>query len=65
MRNNVVEAVPSNPIRNKRCGSVKYFDNRTSAGALVQGFEENQSKKYDELETNVEDAFVLGYMERR
>ncbi len=66
VRNNVVEAVPVNPIRNNRCGSVKYFNDKTPAGVLVQGVNEAASnKKYDELETDAEDALVLALFNRR
>jgi len=60
---NVIEVTPSNPIRNTRCGSAKYFNDRTPAGALIQGW--NGSKKYDELETDAEDALILGMLKRR
>ena len=66
VRNNVIEAVPSNPIRNNRCGSVKYFNDKTPAGVLIQGINEgNSNKKYDELETDAEDALVLALMKKR
>lgn len=66
VRDNVVEAVPANPIRNNRCGSVKYFNDKTPAGGLIQGVNEAASnKKYDELETDAEDALVLSLFNRR
>ena len=40
VRNNVVECYPSNPLRNNRCGSVKYFNDKTPAGVLIQGINE-------------------------
>jgi len=66
VRNNVVECVPINPVRNNRCGSVQYFNDLTPTGVLIQGINEgNSNKKYDELETDVEDAFLLGFLHRR
>jgi hypothetical protein len=66
VRNNVVEAAPANPVRNIRCGSVKYFNNKSSAGELIQGVDEGKSnKRYDELETDAEDALVLALLSRR
>ena len=65
VRNNVIEAVPSNAIRNNRCGSVKYFNDKTPPGVLTQGWNAGASKKYDELETDAEDAFVLALMKKR
>jgi len=66
VRNNVVECYPSNPLRNNRCGSVEYFNDKTPAGVLIQGINEDDSnKKYDELETDAEDALVLALMKKR
>jgi hypothetical protein len=66
VRDNVVDCAPANPIRNRRCGSVTYFNNKTAAGALVQGVNVDQSnKKYDELATDAEDAFLLAFMRKR
>jgi hypothetical protein len=66
VRNNVVECAPASPIRNNRCGSVKYFNDKTPAGLLIQGINEaNSNKKYDELETDAEDALVLALFNRR
>ncbi len=65
VRNNVVEAVPANPLRNIRCGSVDYFNDKTPGGVLIQGLNEDNSRKYDELETEAEDALVLALFNRR
>jgi hypothetical protein len=66
VRNNVVEAVQTPLLRNNRCGSVKYFNDKTPAGVLIQGINEgNSNKKYDELETDAEDALVLALMRKR
>ncbi len=66
VRNNVVEAVQTPLLRNNRCGSVKYFNDKTPAGVLIQGVDEgNSNKKYDELETDAEDALVLALMKKR
>jgi hypothetical protein len=66
VQNNVVECYPTNPLRNNRCGSVKYFNDKTPAGVLIQGINEAASnKKYDELETDAEDALVLALFNRR
>jgi hypothetical protein len=66
VRNNVVETAQTPLLRNNRCGSVKYFNDKTPAGALIQGVDEgNSNKKYDELETDAEDAMVLALFNRR
>lgn len=62
---NVVEVTPANPIRNKKCGAVAYLNNRTPAGVLVQGWNQDTARKYDELETEAEDALVLAMFNER
>jgi len=66
VRNNVIETAQTPLLRNNRCGSVKYFNDKTPAGVLIQGVDEgNSNKKYDELETDAEDALVLALFKRR
>jgi hypothetical protein len=65
VRDNVADCAPANPLRDNRCGSVQYFDDGTPGGVLIQGVNEgNGNKKYDELQTDAEDALVLGLMKR-
>jgi hypothetical protein len=59
VQNNVVEVAPSNPLKDFRCGTVNYFNNKTPAGALIQGVNGLDTTKYSELETEAEDALVL------
>jgi hypothetical protein len=63
--NNVVESAYSIPLQNQRCGSVTYFNNRTPSGVLVRGWNVDGAKKYDELETEAEDALVLSLFNER
>ena len=65
VRQNLVEVIPTPAIKNSGCGAVKYFDNRTPAAALVQGWNQDTSRKYGELETDVEDAFILALLQKR
>jgi hypothetical protein len=66
VRENVLEVSPTIPVSNNNCGSVGYFNNRTPSGTLIQGVDEgNGNKKYDELETDAEDALVLALFNRR
>jgi hypothetical protein len=65
VRNNVVDCAPLNPLRNRRCGSVEYFDDTTPAGVLIRGYNEDTSRRYDELETDAEDAFILGMLKHK
>jgi len=62
VQNNVLEIAPSNPIQDFRCGTVKYFNNKTPAGALIQGVNGLANTKYGELETDAEDAFVVAFL---
>jgi len=64
VRDNVVDSAVANPIRNTRCGSVNCFNNKSPANALIQGLQTDvtPNKKYDELQTNADDAFVLAYL---
>ena len=59
MQNNVLEIAPVNPLKDFRCGTVNYFNNKTPAGALIQGLNGLDTTKYSELETEAEDALVL------
>ena len=68
VRENVLELSPAQPLyplNCKNCGSVGYFENRTSAGVLLRGYNENYTTSYNELETEADEAFILGFMKRR
>ena len=47
------------PMVHWRCGQVKYLNNRTSAGALIQGIDGDTRVKRSELEVEIEDAMLL------
>jgi hypothetical protein len=65
VRSNVVESAPANPIRNARCRSAQYFENRTPAGLLLRGYNESTGFVCNELETDAEDAFLLGLLRKK
>jgi hypothetical protein len=65
IQDNVVEAVPADPLRNERCGTTRYFNNRTPSGVLIRGMDSITGKKYDDLETEAEDALVLSMFNER
>lgn len=65
VRNNVVDSEPANPIRNNRCGSVTYFNDLTSNGTLIQGFNADTNTSYDELSTEADDALLMGFFNRK
>lgn len=67
VQDQVLELAPANPLRNSGCGAVTYFNNRTPDGQLIQGVKQdnNVTRKYDELATVAEDAFMMGLLARR
>ena len=64
VQNNVVDTVAALPLQHRRCGHATYFNNRTPSGVLLRGWDEDLDRKLDELETEVEDAFVLALFRR-
>ena len=65
VQDNVLECVPANPLRNEHCGTATYFNNRTPAGVLLRGLNEDTNTKYSELETEAEDALVMAMFNER
>lgn len=65
VQNNVLDTVATLPLQNVRCGHATYFNNRTPAGKLIQGYEADLEIKYGELETDAEDAFVMALFNER
>lgn len=65
VKDNVLDTIASAPLANFRCGSATYFNNRTPAGLLVRGVESATGRKYSELETDAEDAFVMAMFNER
>ena len=68
VENNVVDLQKAYPIRHHYCTAVRYFNNRNSAGQLIQGTVEEPPGsgvtpvKLDELTTRIEDAAILGFV---
>jgi hypothetical protein len=66
VRENVLELSATNPLSDKNCADVEYFDNRKPDGTLIQGIDEsNNNKKYDELESDAEDALVMALLNNK
>ncbi len=61
----VAEATNDERLRNARCGAVKYFNNRVPDGTLVRGVNKDTTKKYNELETDAEDAMFLSLLNKQ
>lgn len=69
VRENMLQLTATNPLRNRDCGSVQYFENRARSGGLVQGVREitstTQDLIYTELATDADDAFMLSLLLKR
>ena len=59
VEDNIVDVTNANPIREWRSGTVRLFNNRTAAGALIQGVNGNSLIKRSELPVEIEDATLL------
>lgn len=71
VRENVLELVLNPPpvanqtsLSNKLCSAVQYFENRSPAGKLIQGFKEDDGSLYTELATDADDAFIVSILRR-
>jgi len=62
---NVLELSATNPVRYDRCTAVRFFENRTPVGVLVRGYNETTGIFSSELETDAEDAFILGLLKTK
>ena len=49
-------------IRNNH---IQYFENRSPAGTLIQGFREDNGSLYTELATDADDAFIISLLRHR
>jgi hypothetical protein len=65
VENSVVDLFVANPLKNYRCGDVKYFNNATPAGVLIQGYNAVAQTLYGEPATDAEDAILLALFKRR
>jgi hypothetical protein len=61
VENNVIDVVPTNSLVTYRCGTAHFFNNRTSAGLLIRGYNNDMAKQFDELETRISDAFLMAF----
>ena len=56
---NVIDPAVGTPIEQNHSGVLQYFDNATPAGVLLQGYDEQNSRKVDELATRVEESLLI------
>ena len=56
---NVIDPAVGSAILQYASGALEYFGNSTPAGALLQGYDQQQSRKVDELTTKVEDGLLI------
>ena len=60
VEHNVIDLPLANPIQFANCTTVRFFNNRSSAGQLIQGV--SGTAKQDELTTLIEDAAILSFL---
>ena len=58
---NVIDPAVGTPIVQNLSGSLEYFDNETPAGSLLQGYDVQQSRKVDELSTQITDSWLISF----
>jgi len=56
---NVIDPAVATGIVQNLSGPLEYFDNADSAGVLLQSFDEQNSRKADELTTKIADNLVI------
>jgi len=61
VENNVIDVVPSNSVWTLRCGAAQFLNNQSSSGVLIQGYNNDTMKNYDELETTIADAVLVAF----
>jgi hypothetical protein len=65
IRENFLNVTASNPLQNKFCTSVQYFENKKPSGGLIQGYRVDDGTTYTELATDADDAFILSLLLRK
>lgn len=61
---NTADVSATDPMRNNRCTTARYSENRTSPGVLIRGYNWGNSTRYNELATEAEEAWILGFLKR-
>jgi hypothetical protein len=56
---NVIQLDQTTPIQFSACGTAKFFNNQTPGGQLIQGYDVDQQRLVNELETDVDLGAVL------
>lgn len=56
--------VAQEPIQDLRCGSVRHFDNRGPAGALLAREDPDTGREIEEVDAAAEDALVAALYEK-
>jgi hypothetical protein len=64
VRENIVEVTPPDPIAFQRCGSVKYFNNRTADGELLARYDSATGRPVEEYDAEAEVGLVLCLFKR-
>jgi hypothetical protein len=58
---NVIDPAVGTAIVQDQSGSLEYLANTTPAGVLLQGYDQQQSRKVDELTTKIEDSLLMTF----
>jgi hypothetical protein len=56
---NMIDPAVGTAILQYSSGTLEYFGNSTPSGVLLQGYDQQQSRKVDELTTKVEDSLLV------
>jgi hypothetical protein len=56
---NLIDPAVGSAILQYSSGSLEYFGNSAPSGSLLQGYDQQQSRKVDELTTKVQDSLLL------
>jgi hypothetical protein len=55
---NVIDPAVGTPIEQNLSGALEYFDNATPAGLLLQAYDQQNSRRVDELAMRVEESLL-------
>ena len=58
---NVIDPAVGTAIVQNLSGALEYFDNATTSGSLLQGYDQQQSRKVGELSTRITDSWLISF----
>ena len=60
---NIISFDVPEPIFHNYCGVIKYFNNETPFGKLIQGSNRDQARLGPELATDIDDVLLLSFLQ--